>query len=146
MASTDLSHFHAYDRPKNLDKKVLDRVAAFDERGLMPGPADRPVEACGGGIMVTVMKTARLLGASHSRVLRYANSGDVTGDRSGVVGYLAAALFKNDRAAGNDPEPREAEGFTREEKAFLHPWPAGTIEHRLTGKPLPSLEGETTRN
>ncbi|MCU0579800.1 MAG: AmmeMemoRadiSam system protein B [Desulfobacterota bacterium] len=94
VASTDLSHFHAYDRAKALDQKILDRVAAFDEAGLMADLGNDRVEACGGGIMVTVMKTARLLGADRARVLRYANSGDVTGDRSGVVGYLAAALFK----------------------------------------------------
>jgi hypothetical protein len=43
--------------------------------------------------MVTVMKTAKLLSANQAKVLNYANSGDVTGDRSGVVGYMAAALF-----------------------------------------------------
>ena len=45
--------------------------------------------------MVTVMRTARLLSADEAYVLKYANSGDVTGDRSGVVGYMAAALFKS---------------------------------------------------
>jgi MEMO1 family protein len=101
VASTDLSHFHAYDRARSLDQKVLDRVAAFDEAGLMRDLLDDRVEACGGGIMVTVMKTARLLGADQAQVLRYANSGDVTGDRSGVVGYLAAALFKR-KSPGED--------------------------------------------
>jgi MEMO1 family protein len=96
VASTDLSHFHAYERARSLDQKVLDRVAAFDEAGLMQDLRDDRVEACGGGILVTVMKTARLLGADRAQVLRYANSGDVTGDRTGVVGYLAAALFKKE--------------------------------------------------
>ena len=91
VASTDLSHFHAYDQARRLDQKVVDRVAAFDEQGLMRDLQENAVEACGGGPLVTVMKTARLLGADESVVLQYANSGDVTGDRSGVVGYLAAA-------------------------------------------------------
>jgi AmmeMemoRadiSam system protein B len=43
--------------------------------------------------MVAVMKAARALGASRASVLRYADSGDVPeGDKSHVVGYLAAAL------------------------------------------------------
>jgi AmmeMemoRadiSam system protein B len=96
VASTDLSHFHGYDQARSLDRKVLDRVAAFDEQGLMQDLLDDRVEACGGGIMVTVMKAARRLGANRAQVLNYANSGDVTGDRSGVVGYLAAALLKED--------------------------------------------------
>jgi MEMO1 family protein len=95
VASTDLSHFHSYKQARSLDQKVLDRVAAFDEDGLMSDLEADQVEACGGGPMVTVMKTARLLGADETRVLRYANSGDVTGDHSGVVGYMAAAVFKS---------------------------------------------------
>jgi AmmeMemoRadiSam system protein B len=97
VASTDLSHFHPYEQARALDRRVEDRVAAFDEAGLMQDLGGERVEACGGGIMVTVMKAARLLGANRSQVLHYANSGDVTGDRSGVVGYLAAALFKEDK-------------------------------------------------
>jgi MEMO1 family protein len=95
VASTDLSHFHSYDQAKSLDKKILDRVAAFDEKGLMSDLEQSRVEACGGGPMVTIMKTAKLLGADRTQVLKYANSGDVTGDRSGVVGYMAAAIFKS---------------------------------------------------
>jgi MEMO1 family protein len=95
VASTDLSHFHSYSQARSLDQKVLDRVAAYDENGLLSDLEEDRVEACGGGPMATVMKTARLLGADGSRVLHYANSGDVTGDRSGVVGYMAAAVFKS---------------------------------------------------
>jgi MEMO1 family protein len=95
VASTDLSHFHSYRQARSLDQKVLDRVAAYDENGLMSDLEGDQVEACGGGPMVTVMKTARLLGADGTRVLHYANSGDITGDHSGVVGYMAAAVFKS---------------------------------------------------
>jgi MEMO1 family protein len=99
VASTDLSHFHPYEQARRLDKKIVDRVAAFDEKGLMRDLQENTVEACGGGPLVTVMKAARLLGADESLVLQYANSGDVTGDRSGVVGYLAAAVHKREKAA-----------------------------------------------
>lgn len=44
--------------------------------------------------MVSVLRAARLLGATRSRVLRYADSGDVSGDKSSVVGYLAAAVWR----------------------------------------------------
>ena len=42
--------------------------------------------------MVAVMRAARLAGAGDAVVLNYADSGDVSGDKSAVVGYLAAAL------------------------------------------------------
>jgi AmmeMemoRadiSam system protein B len=38
------------------------------------------------------MKAAQQLGASGARVLRYADSGDVSGDKSAVVGYMAAVI------------------------------------------------------
>ena len=94
VASTDLSHFHPYDRAVQLDQRVLERVEAFDPRGLSEDLAARRCEACGGGPVIAVMLAAQKLGAKRARVLRYANSGDVTGDRSQVVGYMAAALLR----------------------------------------------------
>jgi AmmeMemoRadiSam system protein B len=38
------------------------------------------------------MRAARALGATGALVLNYGDSGDVSGDKSAVVGYLAAAL------------------------------------------------------
>ena len=42
--------------------------------------------------MVAVMRAAKALGARDSVILNYADSGDVSGDKSSVVGYLAAAF------------------------------------------------------
>lgn len=95
VASTDLSHYHAYNRAKELDQVVLDRVAALDSEGLLMDLRERRCEACGGGPLATIMTASRSLGADEGRVLQYANSGDVTGDRSGVVGYMAAAFCSN---------------------------------------------------
>jgi AmmeMemoRadiSam system protein B len=52
-----------------------------------------PHHACGGGPMVAVLHAARQLGATTARVLEYADSGDVTGDKRSVVGYMAAAIW-----------------------------------------------------
>lgn len=92
VASTDLSHFHPDATARRLDQVVMDRVNAFDPEGLAKDLASHACEACGGGPTVAVMLAARALGATHSQVLHYANSGDVTGDRFKVVGYMAAAL------------------------------------------------------
>jgi len=48
--------------------------------------------ACEGGALVAVMRAVARLGAKEARVLRYADSGDVSGEKGAVVGYLAAAL------------------------------------------------------
>lgn len=94
LASTDLSHFHSYSQAVQLDRRVSERIEAFDPHGLSRDLADRQCEACGGGAVIAVMLAAQELGANRARVLRYANSGDVTGERSQVVGYLAAAITK----------------------------------------------------
>jgi AmmeMemoRadiSam system protein B len=93
VASTDLSHYHSAARAHALDARVTECVARLDPDALMDRLESFHGHACGGGALVAVMKAARALGAVRGQVLRYATSGDVEkGDKSRVVGYLAAAL------------------------------------------------------
>jgi MEMO1 family protein len=93
VASSDLSHYHPAAVANALDAKVVDDVARFDPEGLMDRLESHHGHACGGGPMVAVLKGARARGAGQATILRYADSGDVAdGDKSRVVGYLAAAL------------------------------------------------------
>ena len=94
VASSDLSHFYDAPTAMALDHEVMTRVNALDEEGLMSLLERRADHACGGGPMVTVLRAARALGATTGRVLRYADSGDVSGDKSSVVGYMAAAVWR----------------------------------------------------
>jgi len=94
VASSDLSHYHPAPVANELDARVVATVRGFDPEGLMDRLESFHGHACGGGPMVAVMKASRALGASQASVLRYADSGDVPdGDKSHVVGYLAAALM-----------------------------------------------------
>ncbi|MEJ2724105.1 MAG: AmmeMemoRadiSam system protein B [Deltaproteobacteria bacterium] len=95
LASTDLSHFHSYDQARTLDKAFIEHVRAFDPEALARAVAAGSCEACGAGAAVATMLAARKAGADRSAVLYYANSGDVTGDRRQVVGYVSAALLKS---------------------------------------------------
>jgi MEMO1 family protein len=93
VASSDLSHYHPAPAANRLDAEVVEDVQAFDPERLMSRLEASPDRACGGGPMVAVMLAARALGADRATVLRYADSGDAgEGDKSRVVGYLAAAL------------------------------------------------------
>jgi AmmeMemoRadiSam system protein B len=94
VASSDLSHYHKHDRAALLDKVVIDAVNNFDEEKLYADLQAGSCEMCGGGPVVTAMKVCRNLGARRSKVLLYRNSGDVTGDRSQVVGYMSGILYK----------------------------------------------------
>jgi hypothetical protein len=93
VASTDLSHYEDAATAGRLDRVVLDHVERLDAGGLMDALEREPRHACGGGPTVAVLEAARRLGASRARVLRYADSGDVSGDKSAVVGYMAAAVW-----------------------------------------------------
>jgi AmmeMemoRadiSam system protein B len=98
VASTDLSHYFDAATAVSLDSRVQACLDPFDPDGLLELFEQYPEHergryvACGGGAAIAVMFAARTLGARHGRVLKYAHSGEVSGDNSGVVGYVAAAL------------------------------------------------------
>ena len=94
VASSDLSHFFDAPTAAALDRDVISDVDRLDADGLMARLERRPEHACGGGPIVSVLRAARTLGATASRVVRYADSGDVSGDKRSVVGYLAAAMWQ----------------------------------------------------
>jgi hypothetical protein len=93
VASTDLSHFHSDSEAREIDAVVIGDVRGFDPRALMSHLTEGSAEACGGGPVVAVMTALKSLGATRVEVMEYATSGDVTGDRRSVVGYLSAVAF-----------------------------------------------------
>ncbi|MGB2698708.1 MAG: AmmeMemoRadiSam system protein B [Candidatus Zixiibacteriota bacterium] len=145
VASTDLSHFHPYDDAVKLDGIVLDRVGSFDYEGLYDDLIAGRCEACGGGPVIATMIAAQSLGADQSRVLHYANSGDVTGDKSGVVGYMSAVLFNT----GSSDEVKQEEekekvgidmGLSDKDKKTLREIATKSIECSVKQKPLPEFK------
>jgi AmmeMemoRadiSam system protein B len=92
VASSDLSHYHPADVAARLDRVVIDLVSRFDVDGLQAALDATAGHACGGGPMVAVMRAARQLGATAARTVQYADSGDVSGDKTAVVGYMAAVM------------------------------------------------------
>ncbi len=92
VASTDLSHYHDAVTASRMDGVVIDCVRRFEPDALQNALDAEPDHACGGGPTVAVMRAAQALGARDAIVLDYADSGDVSGDKTRVVGYMAAAL------------------------------------------------------
>ena len=93
VASTDLSHFHSDSEAREIDAVTIADVRGFDPRALMSHLTEGVAEACGGGPVVAVMTALKSLGATRVEVMEYATSGDVTGDRRSVVGYLSAVAI-----------------------------------------------------
>jgi MEMO1 family protein len=94
VASSDLSHYHPYDEAVKMDQQTLNAVRAWDYFSMSQNFAMRVWEACGGAPIIAAMIAAERMGANQALVLKYANSGDTTGDHSRVVGYGAVALVK----------------------------------------------------
>jgi AmmeMemoRadiSam system protein B/AmmeMemoRadiSam system protein A len=104
VASTDLSHFYDARKAKALDGAFQDGLRAFDPRKLYEELSSKDAEACGGGPVVAAMIAAQKLGATRCEVLHYANSGDVTGDKSSVVGYVSAVMVRGKKTATRQPD------------------------------------------
>jgi AmmeMemoRadiSam system protein B len=94
VASSDLSHFKPEAEARQLDSAVLERIETFDPGGILDVEEQGLGFACGRGAMAAALWAAQELGADRARVLKYATSGDVTGDRSAVVGYAAAVITR----------------------------------------------------
>ncbi len=101
LASSDLSHYHPYDEAVAIDHKTLAALQDWDYLSMSRNFAMRVWEACGGAPIVAAMIAAERMGANQAQLLKYANSGDTTGDHSRVVGYSAVLLLKtqNQRSA-----------------------------------------------
>ena len=94
LASSDLSHYHRYDEAEKIDNKTLNALQAWDYLSMSRNFETRTWEACGGAPIVASMIAAERMGANQAVVLRYANSGDTSGDHSRVVGYSADLFVK----------------------------------------------------
>jgi len=104
VASSDLSHYHPYEEAVGIDHKTLNALRAWDYFSMSQNFEMRVWEACGGAPIVATMIAAERMGANQAVLLKYANSGDITGDHSRVVGYSAVALVKSQsRNAAQQP-------------------------------------------
>jgi AmmeMemoRadiSam system protein B len=94
VGSSDLSHFYPASTARRLDGEMLARLESFDPETVLEAEEEGVGFACGKAALAAVLWAARGLGADTVRILRYAHSGDVTGDDDSVVGYGAAAIYR----------------------------------------------------
>ena len=92
VASSDFTHYEPDGVAREADRRALERILALDVDGFWQLLTRERLSICGGGAIALLMTVARALGLE-PRLVSYATSGDVSGDRSAVVGY-AAVLFQ----------------------------------------------------
>jgi AmmeMemoRadiSam system protein B len=87
IASSDMNHYESDAITRVKDHKAIERVLAMDARGLWEVVLKEDISMCGFGPTVVMLTAAKLLGATSATLVRYATSGDVSGDYESVVGY-----------------------------------------------------------
>ena len=155
VASSDLSHFPAYEDAIASDHAILASIASLDCDRLVRTIAGqmtagrRGLEtcACGEGAVLVAMAAAKALGATHGIVVSAANSGDTSiGDRSRVVGYGAVALVAgagppDTSALEPAPSPGATAGLDVSTGTRLLAFARATLSGYFAGEVLPLPRG-----
>jgi AmmeMemoRadiSam system protein B/AmmeMemoRadiSam system protein A len=135
VASTDLSHFYDSNIAKKLDKISMEFIKKIDYKGFYSAIISKKTEACGAGPVTILLYLANLNKWSRCEILKYADSGDVSGDKLSVVGYVSAVILNEENS----------ENLSEYEKETLHKIAYESIKSKLFNKPF-NLEYERTEN
>jgi AmmeMemoRadiSam system protein B len=87
IASSDMNHYESDAITRVKDHKAIARVLAMDARGLWEVVMNEDISMCGFGPTIVMLTAAKILGATSATLVKYATSGDVSGDYESVVGY-----------------------------------------------------------
>ncbi|MEK6919694.1 MAG: AmmeMemoRadiSam system protein B [Thermoproteota archaeon] len=93
IASSDWTHYEPHERAVMKDKQALQAALEMDPKKFQATIEEKRVSACGYGPVTALIHASKILGAKNAQLLSYKTSGDVTGDKTTVVGY-AAMTFK----------------------------------------------------
>jgi len=92
VASSDMNHYESDDVTRVKDQRAIEKIVALDPPGLHEVVTHENISMCGFGPAVAMLTAARQLGARSAELVKYATSGDVSGDRSVVVGYAGIVV------------------------------------------------------
>jgi MEMO1 family protein len=92
VASSDMNHYESDVVTRTKDHRAIERILTLDARGLFDVVTQQDISMCGFGPAVTMLTAARQLGAQSAELVKYATSGDVSGDREMVVGYAGVIV------------------------------------------------------
>ncbi|TLX68522.1 MAG: AmmeMemoRadiSam system protein B [Thaumarchaeota archaeon] len=89
IGSSDFTHYEENNFAHKQDSVLIEPILNLDLDGFYRILQEKQVSACGYGAIASTMMACKELGAKEGRLLKYATSGDVTGDKSSVVGYAS---------------------------------------------------------
>jgi len=89
IGSSDFTHYEENSYAHKQDKTLIEPILDLDVERFYRVLQENQVSACGYGAIASTMVACKDLGAKKGRLLKYATSGDVTGEKSSVVGYAS---------------------------------------------------------
>jgi MEMO1 family protein len=92
VASSDMNHYESDAITRVKDHRAIERILTLDARGLHDVVTQQSISMCGFGPAVAMLTAVRQLGAKSADLVKYATSGDVSGDRNLVVGYAGVVV------------------------------------------------------
>jgi MEMO1 family protein len=92
VASSDMNHYESDAITRAKDHRAIERILTLDPRGLFDVVTQQDISMCGFGPTVAMLTAVRQLGARSAELVKYATSGDISGDRNMVVGYAGIVV------------------------------------------------------
>ena len=93
IASSDFTHYEPNEEAHRKDIELIDTILSLDVSSFYAVLERLDISACGYGAIASIMIAVKELGASKAELLKYATSGDITGDKSSVVGYASIVFL-----------------------------------------------------
>ena len=92
VASSDLTHYEPQASAEKKDALAIEAILDLDEKKLKTVTDKFEISMCGFAPIAILIKVAKLLGAKKGQLIKYQTSGDVSGDKSSVVGYAGITI------------------------------------------------------
>jgi AmmeMemoRadiSam system protein B len=93
VGSSDMSHYEQASVAREKDYKAIQMILDLNPEGLYRTVRDWSITMCGFGPVVAMLVASKILGAERAELIKYANSGEVSGDYDRVVGYAGIVVM-----------------------------------------------------
>jgi len=92
IASSDFTHYQPDPVARDQDSYLIEPILDMDIPEFYRRKEEKNISACGFGPIAAMLTATKEFGATKASLIKYATSGDVSGDLSAVVGYAAIAV------------------------------------------------------
>ena len=92
VASSDMNHYESDEITRIKDHSAIEAILRLEARELYRIVTEQNVSMCGFGPAIVMLTAVKQLGATSTALVKYATSGDISGDRNSVVGYAGIMI------------------------------------------------------